>query len=84
MSKPEVASDANKFQELAKESSKLQTVVAAYEKFKALDATLTETQDMLRQCEGEDDEMAEMAREEIEELRNSLQVPPPRSPGTSL
>ena len=74
MSRPEVASNPDKFKEVAKEAAKLEHTVDAYRAYDATLRTLRETEEMLRECEGNDEEMAEMARAEVSELQ-------PQDPG---
>jgi peptide chain release factor 1 len=74
MSQPEVVGDPDKYQELAKQASRLQAVVEAYQRYTDSSTALVDTRTMLKQCEGEDEEMAEMAREEIVELQTAIEV----------
>jgi hypothetical protein len=74
MGKPEIASDPDKFQELAMEAAKLQSAVESFQKYTDTMALIVDTRNMLRECEGQDEDMAEMARQEIEELEAQAQV----------
>ena len=74
MGQPEIAADPNKFQELAKEASKLQSVVDVFNSFQAKTEALVDTRALLKESETEDEDLAEMAREEIVELEAALQV----------
>lgn len=65
MSLPEVASDPQEMQNLAKKHTELSEVVEAFRNYKNVEADLKETQSLL---EGDDEEMRELAREEIKKL----------------
>lgn len=66
ISKPEIATDLKKVQSLAQERAGIEGVVASYRKYKATAKQLEETRAML---DGElDEEMAAMAKQEIEKL----------------
>lgn len=67
MSQPEVASDIGRLQHLAKEHASIQELTAKYRDYKATVKSLEETQAMLGQSLDKD--MAELAREEVERLR---------------
>ena len=67
MSQPEVASDFDKLQELAREHASIEELVVKYREYKAVAESIEETQTMLAQ--GLDEEMAQLARDEIEELQ---------------
>jgi peptide chain release factor 1 len=68
MSQPEVASDFDKLEILAREQASIEEVVNKYAQYKATMKGIQETQDMLAQ--GLDDEMAELAREELQSLED--------------
>ncbi len=67
MSQPEVASDFDKLQELARENASIGELVAKYREYKSIVKSLEETQAMVTQ--GLDEEMAELARDEVESLQ---------------
>jgi peptide chain release factor 1 len=67
MSQPEVASDFDKLQELAREHASIEGIVGKYREYKAAIESIEETQTMIEQ--GLDEEMAELARDEIEDLQ---------------
>jgi len=67
MSQPEVASDFDKLQELARENASIEELVAKYREYKSIVKSLEETQAMVTQ--GLDEEMAELARDEVESLQ---------------
>ena len=68
IAKPEVATDLKKVQTLAQERAGIEDIVAAYRKYKVTAKQLEETKAML---EGElDEEMASMAKQEIEKLES--------------
>jgi peptide chain release factor 1 len=68
MSQPEVASDFDKLQELAREHASLEELVYKFREYKAVIKSLEETEAMLDQ--GLDEEIAELAREEVETLQS--------------
>ncbi len=66
ISTPEIATDLKKVQSLAQERAGIESVVASYRKYKATAKQLEDTRAML---EGKlDEEMAAMAKQEIEKL----------------
>jgi len=66
ISKPEIATDLKKVQALAQERAGIEDVVATYRKYKATTKQLEDTKAMLDSKL--DEEMAAMARQEIEKL----------------
>ena len=60
---PEVYSDMNKMKELSKEAADLEDTVVAYRKYKKVLSGIEDTKEMVK-----DPEMAEIAREELENL----------------
>ncbi|MBA2175258.1 peptide chain release factor 1 [Halobacillus locisalis] len=66
LSDPEVISDTNKLREYSKEQSGLQETVAAYREYKEVTEQLSDAKAMLE--DKLDDDMAEMVKEEINEL----------------
>ena len=66
MSEPEVASDFDKMQKLAREQASIEELVTKYREYKATLKSLEETQAMITQ--GLDEEMAELAKDEVERL----------------
>jgi peptide chain release factor 1 len=66
MSEPEVASDFDKVQNLAREQASIEELVTKYREYKATVKSLEETQAMITQ--GLDEEMAELAKDEVERL----------------
>jgi protein subunit release factor A len=73
MGQPEVASDPAKFQLLAKEASALQDTVDKYTQYKDAQEAIVDTKQLLKECQ-DDEEMAEMARDEIDSLDKKIQV----------
>jgi peptide chain release factor 1 len=66
IARPEIATDLKKVQALAQERAGIEDIVASYRKYKAITKQLEETKAML---EGElDEEMAAMAKQEIDKL----------------
>ena len=68
MSDPEVASDYTRVQEMAKEQANLRDVVGLARELRAIDAEVGDLRAMLR--EGTDEEIAQLAREEMAELES--------------
>jgi len=66
MSEPEVASDFDKMQKLAREQASIEELVTKYREYKATVKSLEETQAMITQ--GLDEEMAELAKDEVKRL----------------
>jgi peptide chain release factor 1 len=67
MARPEVALDFERLQILAKERASLEEIVTKYREYKTTERNLEETQSMLQQ--ETDEELANLAREELEKLR---------------
>jgi len=70
MARPEVATDLQQLQALAQERASLDEVVTIYREYKAVAKSLDETRGMLD--DGLDDDMAALARQEIESLEAKL------------
>lgn len=70
---PEVASDSDKLRSYGKEQAELEDIVGKYREYKAAQQSLKDTQALLDEA-GQDREMAELAREEIEELRRKSEA----------
>ena len=73
MAQPEVASNPETFQRLAKEASSLESVVNSYDSYKSTLSAIEDTNVLLKES-SDDPEMAEMAEEELEELQKTQQV----------
>jgi peptide chain release factor 1 len=71
MAQPEVAADHERLQTLAKEQAGISDLVAIYREYKDTTQTLEETRAMLH--DGLDDEMAALAKEELESLEARLE-----------
>ncbi|EIE25309.1 peptide chain release factor 1 [Coccomyxa subellipsoidea C-169] len=71
MADPTVAGNPTEFQRVAKAAAALEDQVTAFSKYKDLVTALQEAKQLLRECDG-DQEMAELAREEIESVSNEL------------
>lgn len=65
MGDPEVATDATKIMELGRERSEMEPLVTAWAEYKDLSQQIADTREMAEM----DDELAELAREELKELR---------------
>ncbi len=70
MAQPEVATDLNQLQALAKERASIESLVTAYREYKAITRSLEETKAMLD--DRLDEEMTALAKQEIETLENQL------------
>ncbi len=70
MAQPEVATDLNQLQALAQERASLENLVTTYREYKAIARSLEETRAMLD--DGLDEEMAALAKREIESLESQL------------
>ncbi len=66
MGDPAVATDATKIMELGRERSEMEPLVTAWAEYKNLAHQITETKEMAEM----DDEIADLAREELKELRS--------------
>lgn len=66
---PEIANDQNKFRDLNKEYAQLDTIVKAFRGYRQLESDLTEAEAMIN---GDDEEMREMAAEEIDGIRENI------------
>ncbi|CAL5222480.1 g4852 [Coccomyxa viridis] len=71
MADPDVASNATEFQKVARAAAEMADQVSAYDKYKATQVALKEAKELLRESDG-DPEMAELAKEEIEQLNAEL------------
>jgi peptide chain release factor 1 len=65
IARPEIATDLKKVQALAQERAGIEDIVASYRKYKAVTKQLEDARAML---EGDDQEMAALAKQEIEKL----------------
>jgi len=68
---PEVSSDPNELQKLAKERAGIENVVTLYSEYKETSKSLEETKSM--RSEGLDEEMNDLVKQEIEELETKLE-----------
>jgi len=68
MATPEIASDLNQLQTLAQERARIENLVTRYREYKATMSSLEETKTMLN--DGLDEEMAALAKQEIENLES--------------
>ncbi|HUT68129.1 MAG TPA: peptide chain release factor 1 [Dehalococcoidales bacterium] len=71
MSRPELATDLSQLQSLAKERAAIENIVKNYRKYKAVEKSLEETRSMLD--DDLDEEMANLAGQEIKSLENKLE-----------
>ncbi len=70
MARPEVATDISQLQKLAQERAAIEDTVKIYRKYKSVEKSLKETKAMLD--DDLDEEMANLARQEIESLEKEL------------
>lgn len=70
IARPEVVTDPNQLQKLAKERSGLEDMVNMYREHEATSRSLEETESMLE--DNLDDDMEEMVKQEIEDLQEKL------------
>ena len=70
LSEPDVANDPNRFRKLMKEQSDLQPIVDAYKEYKACKQTIEDSLAILD--EESDEEMRELAKEELNEAKSRL------------
>lgn len=73
MGQPDVASDPDKFQRLAKQTSALEATVSTYRSYLETMSAIEDTQELLKES-SDDPEMAQMAEEELAELQLKQQV----------
>ena len=71
MADPEVATDAERMQELSREHGELREVVAVIKRYERM---LSERDDLEEMVREEDGELAEMAQDELDDLRAKLPV----------
>ncbi|MEE1078631.1 MAG: peptide chain release factor 1 [Agathobacter sp.] len=71
LSEPDVANDANRFRKLMKEQSDLAPIVDAYKEYKQCKQNIEDSLAMLD--EESDEEMRELAKEELNESKNRLE-----------
>lgn len=67
LSDPEVISDTNRFMKLSKEEGELREKVAVFRRYREVEAELQDTEEII--AETSDDDMLEMAREELKALK---------------
>jgi peptide chain release factor 1 len=70
LSEPDVANDPNRFRKLMKEQSDLQPIVDAYKEYKACNQNIEDSLSILN--EESDEEMRELAKEEMNESKSRL------------
>lgn len=70
LSDPDIASDPNKLRDYSKEQSDLEDTVVVYRQYKQAQKELDEAQEMLK--EDLDEEMAEMTRSEVDDLKEKI------------
>ena len=82
LSEPDVANDPNRFRKLMKEQSDLQPIVDAYKEYKACKQTIEDSLAILD--EESDEEMRELAKEELNEAKSRLGELAPRALSRSV
>ncbi|URZ87948.1 peptide chain release factor 1 [Floricoccus penangensis] len=73
LSDPEVVSDTKRFMALSKEEASIRETVAAYRDYKKTLETISESEELLGES-GLDDEMIELAKEELKEAKSHKEV----------
>jgi peptide chain release factor 1 len=68
MTRPEVIGDSSLLQKYGKEQSEMEELVSAYREYKRVNRSIEDTRSMLD--DGLDNELADMAKEELAELRD--------------
>lgn len=71
LQEPDVASDMNRFRKLMKEQNELTPIVEAYKEYKACKETIEDSLQMLE--EESDEEMRELAKEELSEAKDRVE-----------
>ncbi len=72
LSDPNLVSDLKRFQNTARAHSELEEIVEEYRRYKSLDTSIRETRQLLH--DEEDVEMAKLAREELAELEEKVEL----------
>jgi peptide chain release factor 1 len=72
IAQPEISTDHEKLQSLAKEQAGIEDVVTKYRYYKTVTGSISETQDMLD--DGLDPDMAQLAKEEIQQLKDKQEA----------
>ena len=72
LSEPDVANDTNRFRKLMKEQSDLAPIVEAYKEYKQANQNIEDSLAMLE--EENDEEMRELAKEELNESRQRVET----------
>ncbi|MEM9137879.1 MAG: peptide chain release factor 1, partial [Cyanobacteria bacterium P01_F01_bin.42] len=70
---PDVAKDPSEFQKIAKARASLEDTIATYNDWKKAQSDYTGAQEVLKEAAG-DDELREMAAEEVKELQGSIET----------
>ena len=71
ISDPDVIADQNNWQKATKAHAKLEPVVTAYREYRDMCAARDEAEEILRA--NEDEELVEMAKEELKELKPQIE-----------
>ena len=71
LQEPDVANDMNRFRKLMKEQNELTPIVEAYKEYKACKQTIEDSLQMLE--EESDEEMRELAKEELNEAKDRVE-----------
>ena len=77
LSEPDVANDPKRFQRLMKEQSDLAPIVEAYKEYKQCNQNMEDSLAMLQ--EESDEELRELAKEELNESKERVAEDPPSS-----
>ncbi|MBW1646011.1 MAG: peptide chain release factor 1 [Deltaproteobacteria bacterium] len=71
MTQPEIAADPRRYQEIAKETADLRPLVETYRRYRAVEEQLAENQEVL---DSDDEELKELAREELPALQQEKEA----------
>jgi peptide chain release factor 1 len=73
MMDPDLASDPQKYQEVAKQAKKMEDGAKKFEEYQKVQRTLVDTESMLEESK-DDEDLLEMVQTEIAELRARMSV----------
>lgn len=74
MADPAVSSDQTEYQKLVRAMSDIQAAVEAYQQYRDIERQAADAKAMMKECEGVDMEMLELAREEYSMLNGELET----------
>lgn len=74
MADPVVSSDQTEYQKLVRAMSDIQAAVEAYQRYRDLERQVVDAKAMMKECEGVDMEMMELAKEEYSMLQGEMET----------